>query len=138
MPMNKLSPVGTALFGNCRACLIHSALAQLSASRPRTRLQQQRQENVGSRLDLQHRRAVGRHFDHHPFRGLLPAGDWVIAGTGHSSLQGGGGAGGLGGRGGGGFGLVAMRFSPVASTLPRRSQAATGTMNCPGCASAVT
>jgi hypothetical protein len=37
MPMNKLSPVGIALFGNCRGCLIHSALAQLSASRPRTR-----------------------------------------------------------------------------------------------------
>src|SRR6516162_5292235 len=46
----------------------------------------------------------------------------------HFSHQGGGGgASGLGGRGGGGFGLVAMRFSPVASRLPRRSGAPTGT-----------
>ena len=57
-------------------------------------------------------------------RGGQPAG-WR---SDHFSHQGGGGgASGLGGRGGGGFGLVAMRFSPVASTLPRRSRAATGT-----------
>ena len=46
-------------------------------SRETTSLQQQRQENVASRLDLQHRGAIGRHLDHHRLRFARPA--WLGA-----------------------------------------------------------